>query len=202
MLFGGEDKGRNKGDHLVSFYYAYKQLSMENIMSLISKTFGTLSGHATSHRLSQEVVDLIDANIGEPAKGFHLDCFVLPEAGFAGLENDLFGPSQGDEIVSRDETTMQVRRFYKDGQLVDRDGTTPIVNREPKPATYVAVIWAFGLPWCQEKPALITAYGHGSSSVAAKEPWDKTIEPGSEEHQQALAFWNTHGISHRSVIMS
>lgn len=170
--------------------------------TLVSKIFGTLSGHATSHRLSQEVVDLIDANIGEPQKGFHLDCFELPEKGFGGLENDLFGPTQGDEPVDRSEVTMQVRRFYKNGELVDRDGTTPIVTRNPKAATYVAVIWGYGFPWCQEKPALITAYGHGSSAVAAKEPWDKSIEPGSEEHKAALAFWSEHAISHRSIIMS
>ena len=170
--------------------------------TLVSKIFGQLTGHATSHRLSQEIVDLIDTNIGQPEKGFHLDCFELPETGFAGLENDLFGPSQGDEVVSRDSITMETRRFYKNGELTNRDGTTPIVVREPKKATYVAVIWAYGLgDWCKN-PVMFTAYGHGSSTVAPKEPWDKSIEPGSEEHQQALAFWNEHAISHRSVIMS
>ena len=96
---------------------------------------------------------------------------------------------------------MQIRKFYKGDTLVSRDGTTPIVVREPKKATYVAVIWGYGFPWCPE-PVLITAYGHGSSSVAAKEPWDKSIEVGSEEHKAALDFWNTHAISHRSIIMS
>ena len=170
--------------------------------TLTSTIFGSLDGHATSHRLSQEAIDFIDSNIGEAVVGFHLDCFKLPEEGAFSLENDLFGPTQGDGVVSREDITMQTRRFYKNGTLTDRDGTTPIINRDPKKATYVAVIWAYGLgDWCKE-PVMFTAYGHGSASVAAKEPWDSSIEAGSEEHKAALDFWNTHAISHRSVIMS
>ena len=166
---------------------------------LKSSIFGVLDGHATSHKLTSELVDFVDENI-EIRDGFHLDVIKLPTAGSFNLVNGLYGPTQGDEPVSRDEVTMEIRRFYRGSELVNRDGTTPIVNLPERPATYVVVIWAVGFDWCKT-PSLITMYGHGSEKPSPMEPWDANLQTDDAKEESAN-FWATHAISKQQLIIS
>jgi hypothetical protein len=165
---------------------------------LVSKIFGVLDGHATSHRLTQKAVDHIDGSIGEPAVGFHVVSYALPNIGAFNMENDLFGPSQYDGSDGDVTGIPAIRHFLKDGKKVERDGTTPIVVREARPASHVVIIWAYGLgEWC-ENPTLITMYGHGSDTPAPMEPWDTNIRT-AEARLDAEEFWSCHAISYKSM---
>jgi hypothetical protein len=165
---------------------------------LTSKIFGDLDGHATSHRLTQEAVDHIDSMIGKSEIGFHVTSYPLPFAGAFGLENDLFGPTQYDGLDGDIVGIPAVRHFMKDGEKIDREGTTPIIVREARLASHVVIIWACGLgDWCK-KPTLITMYGHGSDTPAPMEPWDPNIKT-EEARLDAEEFWGCHAISYKSM---
>jgi len=167
---------------------------------LKSSIFGVLDGHATSHKLTSELVEFADANI-EIRDGFHLDVIKLPNPGDFNLVNGLYGPTQGDEPISRDQVVMKTRRFYRGSELVDRNGTTPIIDRPERPATYVVVIWAQGIgDWCKS-PTLITMYGHGSDTPAPMEPWDQNLRTDDAKEESAN-FWATHAISNEQLIIS
>jgi hypothetical protein len=164
-----------------------------------SSIFGVLDGHATSHKLSSDLVRFVDENI-DLREGFHLDVIKLPTAGAFDLVNGLYGPTQGDKVVSRNEVAMKVRKFWKEGVLTDRDGETPMVNLPERPATYVVVIWAQGIgDWCVE-PTLITMYGHGSDKASPMEPWDENLKT-DEGKAEAESFWAEHAISMEQLII-
>jgi len=159
---------------------------------MLSKIFGALEGHATSHKLSQAAVDYIDSMIGKPTPGFHVQCYPLSHPGQFGLENDLYGPSCGDDDQVAE--THETRYFFRGGEKINRDGTTPITSQPPRPATSLVVIWAYKIgPWC-ETPVLITMYGHGGDAASPMEPWDRNLKT-AEQKAEAIEFWSTHAIS-------
>lgn len=109
-------------------------------------------------------------------EAFFIESVELPD-NLPSLECGLHGPLMGDEPVEESEVT-----YAKRGE---RDWTSRLVAREPRPTRVVSVIAGphDGLP-C----VLFTAFG---GPVSPQEPGD----PGCKDREASEKFWREHALS-------
>tara|TARA_Y100000310_G_scaffold223115_1_gene224935 strand:- start:704 stop:1276 length:573 start_codon:yes stop_codon:yes gene_type:complete len=166
-----------------------------------------LTGHITSHLKNQEQADLLDRLLeanghSNEDPGIHVESMPLSVLGEAGLTSDLYGPLAGDPPVKRAEVKMKTRWFTNaHGEAEDRKGPTPMIDKPPRLASHMSVIWG---NW-GSGPICFTAYGHGSPlvfglevPVMAKEPWDCE---NPREISASEAEWADHALSLSALCM-
>lgn len=130
------------------------------------------------HGVSEETLAWAVAQV---APGFFARTFTLPEWA-ADLLNGLYGPASGDSPV-QDVDTFRAQRS------ADRP-LSRMVRRPARPTRLVTVIGV--APEAGGEAVVFTAYG---GPLAAREPGDATLPPGSPDHAEAVAFWAEHALS-------
>ena len=84
--------------------------------------------------------------------------------------------NEGDQVV------MAIRK--------GRQGPTPMVlGRQAEPCKAVTVV--LKKDYREGYYVLITAF---VGEAAEKEPWDRSLLPGSPEHERCVEFWRTHAL--------
>jgi len=130
------------------------------------------------HGVSEETLTWAVAQV---APGFFARTFTLPE-GVGDLLNGLYGPASGDLPIPDGEVHMAQR-------TADR----PLSRMVARPARATRLITVVGVaPEAGGEAVIFTAYG---GPLAAREPGDSSLAPGSAEHGEAVAFWATHALA-------
>ncbi|MBI3952719.1 MAG: hypothetical protein HY336_02060 [Candidatus Doudnabacteria bacterium] len=80
---------------------------------------------------------------------------------------------------------------------VGRDKPSRVVTGCEGPETTKVVVLAFASKEDQRTYVLITSF---VGELAPKEPWDRSMRPGSTEHQESLDFWCSHALVHSPVM--
>ncbi len=112
-------------------------------------------------------------------EGFFLRTLTLPPE-HPDLENGLWGPASGDAPVHEGEVHYAARS-------PDR-APSRMVARAKRPTRLLTVIGTAS----PEGVMLFTAFGGPS---AEKEPGDRSLVPGTPDHDRSVAFWAQHALA-------
>ena len=139
------------------------------------------------HGLQPEHADLIQASeeiASKNAGDFVIIVLPLPD-GVESLPCALYGPAVGDDPVSGEQVTFEVRG--------GRDGPSRLVDKPCRPARNVVVIGIKG-------GVCFTAYGSRAEEPAPMEPWDAERKHASgdisaDELLKSRQFWAVHALA-------
>ena len=139
---------------------------------------GVLIHHA-DHGLNSDHLTFIDHIFTTLEPGFFVESYELPE-GCSDLLCALYGPSVGDDPVSDEEVSYEVRG--------ERPGPSRLVERNHRPCRRMVVCGIAG-----DESVIFTAYGTQASEPTPREWWDAGMKP--HEAVEAAKFWSTHALA-------
>ena len=139
---------------------------------------GVLVHHA-DHGLTDEHLAFIDHVLSKSYPGFFIEVYELPED-CSDLLCALYGPRVGDEPISDEEVSYEVRG--------ERPGPSRLVERPHRPCRRMVICGVAG-----DEAVIYTAYGTQASQPSPREWWDSSMKP--HEAIEAATFWSTHALA-------
>ena len=141
---------------------------------------GIVIGH-DDHDLQPQHLAFIDEALSDWDGSFIKRVLPLPDH-IASIPSALYGPCVGDEPVTDDMVTYQVRK--------KRPGPSSLIDAPMRPARNLVVV---GARVGDGTLMLFTAYGTQSDEVSPREWWDSGMRP--HEAVEAATFWSTHALA-------
>lgn len=137
--------------------------------------------HHADHNITPEQLDYIQNHPAfEPhSKGAFVKTVIEMPSSLGTLPCALYGPSVGDDPVTRDQVHYQRRG--------DRDKKSRMIDAPCRPTHKVVVMGLVG-------EIAFTMYGTRGSGPSPREPWDKGLKT-EEELQESKDFWAVHALS-------
>ncbi len=139
---------------------------------------GLLIRHA-DHGLNSGHLAFIDHIFETREPGFFVASYELQE-GCSDLLCALYGPSVGDDPVTDEDVSYEVRG--------ERPGPSRLVERPHRPCRRMVVCGIVG-----DDPIVFTAYGTQASEPSPREWWDASMKP--HEAVESAKFWSTHALA-------
>ena len=133
------------------------------------------------HDLQPEHLRFLDEALSDWDGSFMKRVLTLPPS-YQSIPSALYGPVVGDEPVTDDMVTYEVRN--------KRPGPSRLIDAPMRPARNLVVI---GMQVEDGTMLLFTAYGTQSNEVSPREWWDSGMKP--HEAIEAATFWSTHALA-------
>lgn len=136
------------------------------------------------HDLKPEHLEVLDEALAGWDGTFLRKVIPLPE-GCPDIPSALYGPAVGDEPVTEDRVTYEVRG--------KRKGPSRLIKAPVRPARGIAVVGV-------QTPIgrmLFTAYGTQSDEVSPREWWDPSMSP--DDCIEAATWWKEHALAKQQL---
>ena len=139
--------------------------------------------HHVDHNITPEQLDYIqnhaDFHLDDTVFGTFVKTVIEMPSSLGTLPGALYGPSVGDDPVTKDQVHYQRRG--------DRDKKSRMIDAPCRPTNKVVVMGIVG-------EIAFTMYGTRGSGPSPREPWDKSLKT-EEEIQESVSFWKVHALS-------